>query len=338
MGKGNTGLRRRVTIYQVASTAGVSVATVSRALNGGRVAPQTRERVLRVAEDLGFSPSSAARVLATGKSRAIGVVIPDATGPLYGRMLHGIGLELAREGYTYLVESSERDPDREARVLRDLSARDVEALVLIGSGLGPGALAEMRRDLPELVLVEREGADLEAPMITIDNLAAAERATGYLVDLGHTRIAHIAGPRRAGRERLAGWRRALEVAGLTPGPVVNGDFTEAGGYQAGRRLARKGGFSAVFVASDRMALGAYTAFREAGLRVGRDVSLVGFDGLEFGAYLDPPLATLRQPAQQLGQAAARAVLAVIRGERPANVVLSCELLPRASVIEYGGGQ
>jgi len=330
-------LRRRVTIYEVAEAAGVSVATVSRALNGGRVAPQTRERVLQIAAELGFSPSSAARVLATGKSRAVGVVIPDATGPLYGRMLRGIGLELARAGYTYLVESSERDPEREARVLRDLSARDVEALVLIGSGLGPEALAAMRRELPELVLVEREGAALEAPMITIDNLAAAERATGYLIEHGHTRIAHIAGPRRAGRERLAGWRRALAAHGLAPGPVADGGFTEAGGYRAAGELIQKGGFSAVFVASDRMALGAYRAFREAGLRVGVDVSLVGFDGLEFGAYLDPPLATLRQPAQQLGQAAARAALAVTRGERPENVVLSCELLPRASVSKFGGG-
>ena len=330
-------LRKRVTIYEVADAAGVSVATVSRALNGGRVAPQTRARVLRVAEELGFSPSPAARVLATGKSRAIGVVIPDATGPLYGRMLRGIGLELAQAGYTYLVESSERDPGREARVLRDLSARDVEALVLIGSGLGSQALAEMRRELPELVLVEREGAALEAPMITIDNVAAGERATRHLIEHGHTRIAHVAGPRRAGRERLEGWLRALAAAGLEPGPVVEGGFTEAGGYRAAAELAAMGGFTAVFVASDRMALGAYRAIREAGLRVGEDVSVIGFDGLEFGAYLDPPLATLRQPAQQLGQAAARAALAVLRGERPENVVLPCELVPRASVRKIGGG-
>ena len=330
-------MRKRVTIYEVADAAGVSVATVSRALNGGRVAPLTRARVLRTAERLGFSPSPAARVLATGKSRAIGVVIPDATGPLYGRMLRGIGLELAQAGYTYLVESSERDPARERQVLRDLSARDVEALVLIGSGLGPRSLAAMQGELPSLVLVEREGADLAAPMITIDNESAAERATRYLIEHGHTRIAHIAGPRRAGRERLAGWRRALEAHGLAPGPVANGGFTEEGGYRAAQALLARGGFSAVFVASDRMALGAYRAVREAGLRVGEDVSVVGFDGLEFGAYLDPPLTTLRQPAQRLGEASARAVLAVLRGERPPNEVLPCELVARASVMEYGGG-
>ncbi len=325
-----------MTIYEVAEAAGVSVATVSRALNGGRVAPLTRARVLRTAERMGFSPSPAARVLATGKSRAIGVVIPDATGPLYGRMLHGIGLELSPAGYTYLVESSERDPARERQVLRDLSARDVEALVLIGSGLGPRALAAMREELPSLVLVEREGADLDAPMITIDNESAAEQATRHLIEHGHTRIAHISGPRRAGRERLAGWRRALETHGLAPGPVAKGGFTEEGGYRAAQALVAEGGFSAVFAASDRMALGAYRAVREAGLRVGGDVSLVGFDGLEFGAYLDPPLTTLRQPAQQLGEASARAVLAVLRGERPPNEVLPCELVARASVVRYGG--
>lgn len=331
-------VRKKVTIYEVAAAAGVSVATVSRAFNGGRVAPDTRNRVMRIAADMGFSPSSTARSLATGKSRAIGVVIPDATGPLYGRMLRGIGLELARAGYTYLVESSERDPEREARVLRDLSARDVEALILIGSGLASRTLAAMRHELPQMVLVEREGEALQAPLITIDNQGAAERATRYLIEEGHREIAHISGPRRAGRERLAGWRRALDKAGLKPGPIADGGFTEAGGYRAARELARQGGFTAVFVSSDRMALGAYRAFREAGLRVGEDVGLVAFDGLEFGAYLDPPLTTLRQPAQRLGEEAARAVLAVLRGERPEDLVLSCELVPRASVISKGGGQ
>lgn len=326
-----------MTIYEVAKEAGVSVATVSRAFNGGRVAPSTRERVLQIAARLGFSPSPAARVLATGKSRAIGVVIPDATGPLYGRMLRGIGLELQQAGYTYVVESSERDPGRESQVLRDLSARDVEALILIGSGLDSRALAAMQGELPELVLVEREGGELAAPMITIDNEVSAERATRYLIEHGHTRIAHIAGPRRAGRERLAGWSRALAAHGLPAGPVAEGGFTEQGGYHAARELIEQGGFSAVFAASDRMALGAYHAFRKAGLQVGVDVSLIGFDGLEFGAYLDPPLTTLRQPAQQLGQAAARAALAIARGERPENVVLSCELIPRASVSNNGGG-
>ena len=166
-------MRRRVTIYEVAEAAGVSVATVSRALNGGRVAPSTRERVLQVAGRLGFSPSPAARVLATGKSSAIGVVIPDATGPLYGRMLRGIGLELNKAGYTYLVESSERDPARESRVLRDLSARDVEAFILIGSGVGSRTLAAMQHELPQMVLVEREAEELDSPMITINNRDAA---------------------------------------------------------------------------------------------------------------------------------------------------------------------
>lgn len=313
------------------------MATVSRALNGGRVAPQTRTRIQVLAKQMGYSPNPAARVLATGKSRAIGVVIPDATGPLYGRMLRGIGLELARAGYTYLVESSERNPARESRVIRDLSARDVEALVLIGSGLSSKALSTMRRKLPTLVLVEREGAALKAPQITIDNEAAALRATRYLLEHGHTKIAHISGPRRAGDERESGWRKALEEFGLPPGAVIDGGFTEPGGYQAARVLAAQGGFSAVFIASDRMALGAYKAFREAGLSVGDDVSVVGFDDLEFAAYLDPPLTTLRQPAQQLGQAAAQAVLAVLRGGSPQNVVLSCELIPRASVKEFGGG-
>jgi hypothetical protein len=134
-----------------------------------------------------------------------------------------------------------------------------------------------------------------------------------------------------------GLLRALAEAGLAPGPVVDGDFTEAGGYRAAQALFRAGGFSAVFAANDRMALGVYRAAYEAGRRIPEDVSVVGFDNLGFSAYLTPPLTTVEQPAHRLGVLAGRAVLALLSGGRPTNQVLPCGLLARASVKHAKGG-
>ncbi len=325
--------KRSVTIYEVAQEAGVSVATVSRVLNSGRVASETRRRVLEAMDRLGYLPNTLARSLATGTSRAVGVVVPDAAGPLYGRMLRGVGDVLEAAGYTHIIGTSARDPDREARTLRDLSARKVDAVVLIGSSLDGVALRALWAVLPPVVLVEQEGGEVRSPTVTVDNEGAAYTATRYLIARGHTRIAHVRGPRRAGQERYAGYRRALREAGLAEGPVVQGDFSEPGGYRAMRALLEQPGFTAVFLANDRMALGAYRALREAGVRIPEEVSVVGFDDLAFAAYLDPPLTTLRQPAYEMGRAAASAVLSRLSGAEPANVVLSCELVPRASVME-----
>ncbi len=327
----------RVTIYQVAKAAGVSAATVSRALNGGPVAPETQRRVLEAVRRLGYRPDRLAQGLATGKSRTVGVVIPDATGPLYGQMQRGLAEALAEAGFGYIATESRREPRREEALLDEMLSRKVEALVLVGSGLPPEALKARFGRLPPVVLVEREGGEAGAPTLQIDNEGAAYRATRHLIEAGHRRIAHIRGLRRAGREREAGYRRALAEAGLAPGPVVDGDFTEAGGYRAAQALFRAGGFSAVFAANDRMALGVYRAAYEAGRRIPEDVSVVGFDNLGFSAYLTPPLTTVEQPAHRLGVLAGRAVLALLSGGRPTNQVLPCGLLARASVKHAKGG-
>ncbi len=326
----------RVTIYEVARAAGVSVATVSRALNGGPVAPATRERVLEIARRLGYRPDRLAQGLATGKSRTVGVVIPDATGPLYGQMQRGLADVLTAAGFGYIATESRRDPGREAALLDEMLARKVEALVLVGSGLPVEALRARFSALPPLVLIEREGAAAGVPTYQIENEAAAYRATRALLLAGHTRIAHIKGLRRAGREREAGFLRALAEAGLKRAAVLAGDFTEEGGYRAARALLARGGFTAIFAANDRMALGVYRAAFEAGLRIPEDLSVVGFDDLAFSAYLTPPLSTLRQPAYELGRRAGEAVLSMLGGGTPESAVLPCAFVARASVARMGG--
>ncbi len=326
----------RITIYEVAKKAGVSVATVSRALNGGRVAPETKAKVLEAIRALGYRPDRMAQTLASGKSRTVGVVIPDSTGPLYGLMLRGLSDALLEHGYGYIGTESRRDPSREAALLDEMLARKVEALVLVGSGIPAQALRQRFPKLPPAVLIEREGQETALPTFQIDNEAAAYRATRLLLEAGHTRIAHIQGLRRAGRERERGYRRALADAGVPLGPMARGDFTEEGGYRAMRALIQSETFTAVFVANDRMALGVYKAAFEAGLTIPDDVSVVGFDDLAFAAYLNPPLTTLRQPAYQLGLEAGQAVLALLAGRTPESKVLPCELVARASVKHKGG--
>lgn len=267
----------------------------------------------------------------------MGVVIPDATGPLYGQMQRGLADGLTAHGLGYIATESRRDPGREAALLDEMLARKVEALVLVGSGLPLEALRARFAHLPPVVLIEREGAAAGVPTFQIENEAAAHRATRALLEAGHTRIAHIRGLRRAGREREAGFLRALEEAGLRPAAVASGDFTEEGGYRAARALLAAGGFSAVFAANDRMALGVYRAAFEAGLRIPDDLSVVGFDDLAFAAYLTPPLSTLRQPAYELGRRAAAAVLDLLGGKTPVSAVLPCAYVARASVARKGGG-
>lgn len=325
------------TIYEVAQRAGVSVATVSRAFNGGPVAPATKARVLAVAAELGYRPHRLAQGLASGRSWAVGVVVPDAAGPLYGRFERGLSETLFPEGYTYLASESRRQLQREFDLVEEFLSRKVDALVLVGSGASLEALTERFGRLPPTVLVEREGPDRAAVHLGVDHEAAAYRATRHLLATGHRRIAHVFGPRRAGRERRAGFLRALAEAGLRPFALVEGDFSEQSGYDAGRALlAKKARPDAVFLANDRMALGFYKAAWELGIAIPDQVSVVGFDDLRFAAYLTPPLTTMRQPAELLGRRAGAAVLALLAGQRPKSTVLPCELIARASVRHEGG--
>ncbi len=325
------------TIYEVARRAGVSVATVSRAFNGGPVAASTKARVLAAAAELGYRPHRLAQGLAAGRSWAVGVVIPDAAGPLYGRFERGLSEALFSQGYTYLASESRRQLQREFDLVEEFLSRKVDALVLVGSGASMEALTKRFGHLPPTVLVEREGPGRAAAHLRVDHEDAAYRATRHLLDRGHRRIAHVLGPRRAGREREAGFLRALAEAGQRPFALIPGDFSEESGYDAGRALlAKKARPDAVFLANDRMALGFYKAAWELGVKIPDQVSVVGFDDLRFAAYLTPPLTTMRQPAEVLGRRAGAAVLQLLAGKRPQRSVLPCELVARASVRHEGG--
>ncbi|MFF7167064.1 LacI family DNA-binding transcriptional regulator [Streptomyces sp. NPDC008086] len=301
----------------VARRAGVSQKTVSRVFNGERyVSEDVRRRVLEAAEALGYRMNSAARALASGRTRSIGVVTLGTA--LYGPASLLIGIERAARdaGYALRVcNTLEGDPGGVAGAVESLLEQGVDGIV-VSEPIDEGT-ASLNVDVPVLVLgapATFGGPRAVAAGVGAESLARA--ATEHLLDLGHVTVHHLAGPQRwfAARDRLAGWRAALSARGRRQPPVLVGDWSAASGYAAGRELASAGDVTAVFAANDDMAIGLVRALTEAGLRVPGDVSVVGFDDIPVSAYVTPPLTTVRQPFDAVAYEALRLLVQAI--EKP----------------------
>jgi len=325
-------VKRNSTILDVAEAAGVSIATVSRALNGGKVSPAAKNAVERAIATLGYRRNTLARSLVTGKSGVVGVLIPDVAGPLYAQMARGIEDVLDTHGMSFMMVTGNRDPEVERSSIVLLLNRRVDALILIGSGLQHEPLEQLLSGGPPVVLMEREGRAESFVTISLANAEGARAATEHLIERGHTRIAHIAGIRRAGERRREGYLQALRDAGLEPGPLLYGDFNETSGVAAGEKLLSHTEVTAVFCSNDRMALGLYSLLKARGIRIPDDLSIIGFDDLSWGEYLDPPLSTVRQPAREMGRVAASQVVAALQGEPTVTSIrIPAEVVIRASV-------
>jgi LacI family transcriptional regulator len=332
--------KRNPTMFDVAAAAGVSVATVSRALNGGKIAPVTQRLVEGAVARLGYRRNTLARGLVTGRTGVIGVLIPDVVGPLYAQMARGVEDVLGPLGMHLMMVTDNRDPAQERAAAELLLERRVDGLIIIGSRLAHAALERLVGGVP-VVLIQREsageaeGAEDGLRLVGLDNRGGAALATEHLLAHGHRRIVHVAALRRDGEARLRSYCERLEAAGLEP-HVIQEDGSEEGGYRAGQGLVQGPGPSAVFCGNDRTALGLYHALKSAGLHVPDDVSVVGFDDLPWTRYLDPPLTTVRQPGRAMGRAAAEGVLAALRGEAsPGQLQIPAELVVRASVRTLG---
>ncbi len=281
----------------MARLAGVSQKTVSRVMRGEpHVRPEVRAKVLRAAEQLRYRPNAAARSLMSGRTGRLGVVAYGAG--LYGPTTLLIAVETAarRLGYaTSVAHTSPDDGHSLAGLIERLLDQGVDGLVLpedIDEGPIPVAI-----DVPVLTMGRFHG------VTATRRIQAAERAdrsgylaTRHLIDLGHTEIRHVSGPRRwwAARDRADGWRTALTGAGLPPVEPVEGDWSCESGYAAGVRLAQDAGMTAVFVANDDMAIGVIRALHEAGRRVPDEVSVVGMDDIPAARFLNPALTTIAQ--------------------------------------------
>lgn len=327
------------TIKEVSQRADVSPSTVSRVLNGTTpVSADARERVLRAIAELDYTPNAFARGLATNRSGGIGVTTNDIGSPYYGVMIRGVEAAIEDAGFHLMVSSGHARAGSERSAIEFLKQRRSDALIVQAEALSDGELIELasRSDVP-VVIFGRRIPELDAVSVHLDNEAGGRIATEHLLENGHRRIAHIAGPLRFpdARHRLQGYRDALDAAGIAYDDhlVVEGDFREAGGRAAMERLlGRAADLDAVFVANDQMAAGAMRAARDRGLDVPRDLSLVGYDDVLLAQYLSPTLTTVRQPLFDMGRAAADIAIALLEQKKvEVRTRFEPELVVRESV-------
>jgi DNA-binding LacI/PurR family transcriptional regulator len=324
-------------IVDVARAAGVSTATVSRALRGlPNVTAATRERVRRAADELGYVPSPSAASLASGRTRTIGLMSPWVAHWFFAHVIEGAERALRAEDFDALLYTFEVRRDvRRRRVDPDVLRRRVDGVLVVGLPLEADEVEILEGLGCPLVFV---GAGAPGQVtVGVDDVAVARRAVGHLADLGHRVIAHLSGepddtlPWSPAVRRAEGWRTEVRSRGLADaGLEVHGHFDVAGGRASMHALLdRRPDVTAVFAASDEMAMGAVLALRDRGLRVPQDVSVVGVDGHEMGEHLG--LTTLAQNAHDQGVTAATMLLEMLTGTPvPADVVFPTVLVDRGS--------
>jgi DNA-binding LacI/PurR family transcriptional regulator len=325
---------RTPNIRDVAREAGVSYQTVSRVLNDSpAIRPVTRERILKVIDEMGYRPNAAARALVTSRSNIIGVLSSQSA--LYGPTTSIQAIEVASRaaGYRLSVTSIGSSNYESIRAGLDfLLGQSVEALVILAPQVGVfDAIRAMSIDIPFVVL-EASGID-DGRNLTVDQARGARLAMRHLIDLGHSQIVHLAGPSDwlEAQARSTGYAAELLQAGLAPRPLVVGDWTAEFGYRAGRELLSHRDFTAVFCGNDQMALGLLHACREAGISVPDQISVVGFDDTPESAHFAPALTTVRQNFVEIGNRAISLLLAELRGAtRLDHEPIAPELVIRSS--------
>jgi LacI family transcriptional regulator len=302
------------TIRDVARRAQVSVASVSRALNGlENVSDQTRARVVDAVRELGYVPHAGARSLSLARSNAIGVVLPDLHGEFFSEIVRGMDREASRRGYLLLLSNMHGRREQAVTALHAMRGR-VDGLIVMAPHLSEAELAQALPVRLPAVLINTRAEEDGRPAIHLDNKAGASAVVEHLVALGRTRLVHIAGP--AGnldaQERAEAFRNAC-AAHSVDCEVVLGDFAEESGAAAIEALLRSGrDFDAVFAANDNMALGALQALRAAGKRVPEDVAVAGFDDIPLAKLVG--LTTVRVRIAELGERALERLLGVLAGE------------------------
>ena len=323
-----------VTIKDVAREANVSVATVSRALNGhANVTHALRGRIREVAARLRYMPHGAARSLITRRTQTLGAILPDLYGEFFSELMRGMDVAAREHNLHLLVSSSHGSAEETADALRALTGR-VDGL-LVMSPHADAALLEQNLPpaVPTVLMNTRAGAG-DHPTLAIDNHGGARAMVAHLLACGHRRIAMIAGPEHNfdAEERLRGVRDALAGQEDVELVVLRGDFSEKSGYMAGlevQRMARRP--QAVFAANDMMALGCLFALNVAGVSVPRDIALAGFDDIPMARFVTPPLTTMRVNIAELGERAARTLIATLAGvDAPPRGIDAPELIVRES--------
>jgi LacI family transcriptional regulator len=349
----------RVTSKDVATQAGVSIATVSHVINRTRfVSEETRQKVLDAIAVLNYSPNAVARGLVTSFTHTIGLVISDITNPFFPAVVRGIEDEILGFRYNFILCNTDEDPQQEEDLLRLLAAQQVDGLIIAPTGARCAPLVALAASGVPVVQLDRTSPELDAPMVGVNNQEGAFQAVRYLTGLGHRRIAYLMGIDAISTqsERLKGWERAMHEAGLpTEGLIVRADprfygvtpglsgavslvrpktqhQTMPSAYEVVQDLLKPSTRpSAILVATNQLTLGALYAIRDCGLECPGQISLISFDDHDWAPLFSPPLTVVRQPTYLLGQTAAHVLMRMISGEPvEAPTSLPVELVIRAS--------
>jgi len=325
------------TIRDVARRAQLSVATVSRALNGfENVSEAARERIAAAVAELGYVPHAGARSLSLARNNAIGVVLPDLHGEFFSEIVRGMDREASRRGYLLLLSNLHGGGAQATNALRAMRGR-VDGLIVMAPHLGADELSEaLPKGLPSILINTHAGAG-EHPSIHLDNAAGVRSVVDHLVALGRRRLIHVAGPGNNvdSQERAAAFQAAAERHGVDF-EIVGGDFEEASGTTAIESLLNSGRqFDAVFAANDNMAIGALEALRAAGKRVPEDVAVIGFDDIPLARHMG--ITTVRVRIAELGERALQRLVEGFTREQAGDELHAPELVIRSTTDPKAGG-
>lgn len=327
-----------VTIKDIAKEAKVSTTTVSRVLNNKPdVSENTRKKIKKVIEKLNYNPNSIARSLVLKKSNTIGLIIPDISNPFFPEVSKAIEKEFKKFGYHIIFCNTGNTVEGEKEALKTIKSRQVDGIVLSLSRSNESELLQLKELNFPVVQIDRIVSD-KIPSITIDNIESAYKATNYLIELGHQKIAHITGDlaTHTAKDRLNGFKKALQEHGLLKENqkfILEADYTKSSGKRMMDKLLRYSQKpTAVFIANDIMAIGAYSSIKDHQLQVPEDISIIGHDDIEIASIMTPTLTTMKQPQYEIGKLAVEKLINLIKDKDINNkgVKLKTKLLKRDS--------
>ncbi len=333
-----------VTIKDVARESGVNISTVSRALNNTYgVNEQTRKHVIEVARRIDYRPNHVARGLVTGRLPTIGLVVSDIRNPFFSEVARGAEDAAYRAGRDLVLCNSDLKAEKQMDYFESLLAKRVDGIVMNSvAALSRAQQDQLRAAGVPIVLLNRSSVYARFSSVLGDNLQGGEIAGKYLIDLGHTKVGHITGPRGHGNltDRAKGFLRAFHDRGLPEPEVICGKHTFAGGHKSASQMLRADlKITAIFAGNDVLAFGCIRAAIENGIRIPDDLSIVGFDNVEMSQITNPPLTTIDQPKYEIGKAAIEMLLNMLAKDgvcEPEHRMIGVRLIERQSCRRISG--
>ena len=337
------GMKQKYNLQDVATRAGVSLGTASKVINHVYVKPALRIRVEEAISELNYVPNEVARSLKSRRSKTIGVVIPNIASPVYGLLLRGVEQVSDEAGYSMIIYDTNMSNRTESKALALFKEKMVSGILYVSNTLTASVEQEIRDSGIPTALIMTSASGRGFSTVRVDNEAAARDMTAFLLAKGQKRILHLAGEEEdenAGAPRYRGYVRALKEAGMEydPSLVIFGDYSAERGYRDMKSaLEANLSFTAVFAASDEIAIGAMKAIREKELRIPEDISVAGFDGIALINYVHPVLCTVEQPFYQMGIEGTKVLIDTMElGKGESHIQLGYRIINEDSIADIGG--